>query len=215
MTETNHGGTVLTGSLLSLVPRQERPPKALEPGRAEPQDAAAPSNPSKPVLSPMLSALARAPEPAANRPAPMTEESESAKSADTATPPADSGENVPVPVPVPAPAPAPAEAVSPEAPVFDSPLKQDAPAKIIDPEPLQSETANGLVARLRRQFMEGLPEGREEERREGEEREEVPGSPTEPTASHPAVETRRSALEEVRFRLREFRAELLARAGRG
>jgi hypothetical protein len=207
MTETNHGGTVRTGSLLSLVPRQEQSPKALEPGRAEPQDAAAPSNPSKPVLSPMLSALARAPEPAANRPAPMTEESESAKSADTATPPADSGEDVPVP--------APAEAVSPEAPVFDSPLKQDAPAKVINPEPLQPETANGLVARLRRQFMDGLPEGREEERRGGEEREEVPGSPIEPTASQPAAETRRSALEEVRFRLREFRAELLARAGRG
>jgi hypothetical protein len=207
MTETNHGGTVRTGSLLSLVPRRERLPKASEPGRAEPQDAAAPSNPSKPVLSPMLSALARAPEPAANRPAPMTEESESAKSADTATPPADSGEDVPVPTPP--------EAVLPEAPIFDSPLKQDAPAKVINPEPLQPETANGLVARLRRQFMDGLPEGREEERRGGEEREEVPGSPIEPTASQPAAETRRSALEEVRFRLREFRAELLARAGRG
>jgi hypothetical protein len=153
----------------------------------------------------MLSALAHAPEPVADRPAPVTEESKPAKGAHMARSPAASDEDTPVPTPT--------EAASPVA--LESTSNENSSATDVVPERLQPETANGLVARLRRQFMDGLPEGREEERRGGEEREEVPGSPIEPTASQPAAETRRSALEEVRFRLREFRAELLARAGRG
>jgi hypothetical protein len=64
------------------------------------------------------------------------------------------------------------------------------------------ETAKNLVARLRRQFMEGLPEGR-------------------PEAGHASMGSadpkrqappRRSPIEEVRFRLSEFRTEILVRA---
>jgi hypothetical protein len=150
----------------------------------------------------MLSALAHAPAPLPDRPAPATEENKPAKSTDMAGSSAVSDEDMSVPTAT--------EAALPVDPALEGALKKDSSKTDVVPERLQPETANGLVARLRRQFMEGLPEGREEGR--GEE-ERGTAAPAESTSS-PAVETRRSALEEVRFRLREFRTELLARAGR-
>jgi hypothetical protein len=68
------------------------------------------------------------------------------------------------------------------------------------------ETAKGLVARLRRQFVEGLPEGRGG----------LTGASAKPGPSDADTAKRRPTLEELRFRLSEFRTEILVRAaGRG
>jgi hypothetical protein len=177
---TDHGGAPRSGSLLSLAPRQARRPKA--------------------APSPMLSALARV--PAADIPAvkPADADIKPAKRVDAAAAPRTSHN------------PAAVQSVPPEEtqPVKTQPatdLPKDAPAPEVSSNEASSNspppgTANSLVARLRRQFMEGLPQGREG----------AAGSPEEPTATHPVQEHQRSALEEVRFRLREFHAEILARA---
>jgi len=170
------------GSLLSLAPREDR-------------------HTTRPTLSPMLAALARAPEPATDMPAPALEEGEPVNEADTAGMTGMPDESVPVRN---AAEPALPEASSPE----DAP-EEEPPARDVIPDRFQPETANGLVARLRRQFAERPAEGRSEDRQE-----QASGSPVEPAAPQPMAETRRSALEEVRFRLREFRAELVARSAR-
>lgn len=182
---TDHGGASRSGSLLSLAPRQARRPKA--------------------APSPMLRALARVPTadmPAANTPAfrPADVDIKPAKRVDAAA------------APRAALKPAPVQSIPPEEtrPAKAQPatgLPTDAPALDVSMQEASSgspppEIANSLVARLRRQFMEGLPQGREG----------VAGSPEERTEAHQAQEQQRSALEEVRFRLREFRVEILARA---
>jgi hypothetical protein len=181
---TDHGGAFRSGSLLSLAPRQVRRPKA--------------------APSPMLSALARV--PTADTPATDAAYADikPAKRVVAARNPRTGHE----------PAPAPVQSVPPEEeqPVKAQPatdLPEVTPAPDISPKeassgPAPSGTANSLVARLRRQFMEGLPQGRDG----------AADSAEEPTATHPVQEHQRSTLEEVRFRLREFRAEILARAAR-
>jgi hypothetical protein len=184
---TDGDSTPRGGSLLSLAPRK--------PARRAP------------ALNPMLAALARTPEPPAERPqAPLPEE-------DAAATAEASVESV---------APEEAAAVE-ESKVEDAPTEEvraeevgaeevrseavpaeSAPKTELSPAAETSETAKGLVARLRRQFVEGLPDGRAGEVK------------TSTKTAEPNATPRRSALDEVRFRLSEFRTEILVRAaGRG
>ncbi|MBN9075595.1 MAG: hypothetical protein J0I06_22325 [Planctomycetes bacterium] len=174
---TDGDSTPRGGSLLSLAPRK--------PARRAP------------ALNPMLAALARTPEPPAERPqAPLPEE-------DTATKAEASVESVAAEEP----------AAVEESKVEDAPTEEvgaedvpagSAPKTELSPAAETSETAKGLVARLRRQFVEGLPDGRAGEVK------------TSTKTAEPNATPRRSALDEVRFRLSEFRTEILVRAaGRG
>jgi hypothetical protein len=194
---TDGDGVRRSGSLLSLAPRQPQPAKAIT-------SQAAPRRAVKPTPSPILAALARAAEPIAE-----TSQASTPKEGPTATVEA-TVERV-----------AAEETVAVEEPEAEIvPIKdvraEDVPAENtpsaehssedVSPAAATPETAKGLVARLRRQFMEGLPAGR-------------PGAANaspESAGANPAGTARRSALEEVRFRLSEFRTEILVRAaGRG
>ncbi|MGN6470925.1 MAG: hypothetical protein ACTHLC_15240 [Rhizobiaceae bacterium] len=94
-----------------------------------------------------------------------------------------------------------AEDIPAESAPTAEPLPAEAP-----PAAEAAQTAKGLVAPLRRQFTQGLPEGRAEAR----------GEAAEPDGPKLAAPPQRSTLEEVRFRLSEFRTEILVRAaGRG
>jgi hypothetical protein len=136
---------------------------------------------AKPALNPMLAALARTPE----QPAETPRVAATAEAA-AATPIADESMTASEPI----------------EPPFEPSSAEDGNSGDAPVETQQPETAKGLVARLRRQFMEGLPEGRSEA-----------GSASTGSADpKPAAPPRRSPIEEVRFRLSEFRTEILVRA---
>ena len=178
---TDGESTPRSGSLLSLAPRK--------PARRAP----------RPALNPMLAALARSPEPPAETPqAPLPKE-EAAAMAEATTESVAAEEAVVVEEPK-------VEDVPTEELGAEDIPAESAPTAELSPPVETSETAKGLVARLRRQFVEGLPEGRVEET-SGSTKTAEPRAPATP---------RRSALDEVRFRLGEFRTEILVRAaGRG
>ncbi len=221
--ETEPGKASRSGSLLSLAPRQSGEVRTAPSGRSAAKVAnARPSARRKaaPLPNPMLAALARSSEPFAKaEPKPPVAESEA--EAATATrregAPFDAamGENMtrkpPPPIDAPPEAavpqmaaaeeiPAPAVAVAPaEQRSLDNETALDATSSDHGPE-----TAKGLVARLRRQFTQGIPEGRSESG----------GASGLSDGGMPGPEPVRSRLDELRFRLREFRAELLARPAR-
>jgi hypothetical protein len=141
---------------------------------------------AKPALNPMLAALARTPEQPAETPRVAATAEPPAAEAAVATPIADESMTA-------------SESIEPP---FEQSSAEDGNSGDTPVETQQPETAKGLVARLRRQFMEGLPEGRSEA-----------GSASTGSADpKPAAPPRRSPIEEVRFRLSEFRTEILVRA---
>jgi hypothetical protein len=159
------------GSLLSLAPQAT--------ARRAP----------KPVLNPMLAALARSPQPSAGTARAAVAEEQPAARPNAAEEAPAAGESMASPEPVEPPL---------EPPAAESGNSvEDGPA-----ETQQRETAKNLVARLRRQFMEGLPEGRPE----------AGGASTGSADPKRQAAPRRSPIEEVRFRLSEFRTEILVRA---
>lgn len=179
---TDGDSTPRGGSLLSLAPRK--------PARRAP------------ALNPMLAALARTPEPPAERPqAPLPEE-DAAATAEASVESVAAEE--PAAVEESKVEDAPTEEVRAEDVLAEDVPAESAPKTEPSPAAETSETAKGLVARLRRQFVEGLPDGRAGEVK------------TSTKTAEPNATPRRSALDEVRFRLSEFRTEILVRAaGRG
>jgi hypothetical protein len=181
-----------SGSLLSLAPRPS--PKARPAARRT----------ERPAPSPILAALARSRDAAAEAPPAAAPEEALTAPAEAAVENAAAQETVAVEEPKSEAVPV-EEVRAEDIPAESAPAAEPAPAEA-PPAAEAPQTAKGLVARLRRQFTQGLPEGRAEAR----------GEAAEPEGPKLAAPPQRSTLEELRFRLSEFRTEILVRAaGRG